>query len=120
MKRAEDRRKSADATNAPPPSPQNEKDYWDYSMNELAFYDCRAFIERIVEVKKKELGDDNFKIISVAHSMGAGCMMAYLIHSKLNNLPHYLDRVILLAPAGNHSHVFVMLLVNTFFSLHHL
>ena len=44
-------------------------DYWDYSMNELAFQDCRSFIEKIAAIKQKELGDSNFEIIAVAHSV---------------------------------------------------
>jgi pimeloyl-ACP methyl ester carboxylesterase len=83
----------------------NKKDYWDYSFNEHAFYDVRAFVEKIVELKKKELGDNNFKIIVVAHSMGAGTILAYLVHSKLTNQQHHLSRAILLAPAGNHKKI---------------
>ena len=83
-------------------SAYNKKNYWDYSFNEHAFYDVRAFIETIHAIKRKELGDDNFTITVVAHSMGAGTILAYLTHSKLSNQPHHLSKAILLAPAGNH------------------
>ncbi|KAL0481687.1 lipase [Acrasis kona] len=78
--------------------------FWDYSFDDHAFYDVRAFIEKIVKLKKKELGEnEKFCITVVAHSMGAGSILAYLVHSKLNNLPHYVDRAILLSPAGSHT-----------------
>lgn len=85
----------------------NKKNFWDYSFNEHAFYDVRAFVEKITEIKKRELGcdEDGFTINVVAHSMGAGCILAYLVHSRLTNQAHHLKNVMLLAPAGIHQKI---------------
>jgi pimeloyl-ACP methyl ester carboxylesterase len=85
----------------------NKKNYWDYSINEHAFYDIRAFVEKITEIKKKELNcdEDEFSIIAVAHSLGAGAVLAYLVHSKLTNQKHHLSRAILMAPSGIHQKI---------------
>jgi pimeloyl-ACP methyl ester carboxylesterase len=83
---------------------KSKSSYWDYSFNEHAFYDVRAFVTKIIEIKKKELNcsEEEIEIISVAHSMGAGSILAYLSQSGRTQQQHYLKKTILLAPAGNH------------------
>eukprot|EP00761_Pharyngomonas_kirbyi_P014989 gb/GECH01015020.1/.p1 GENE.gb/GECH01015020.1/~~gb/GECH01015020.1/.p1 ORF type:complete len:773 (+),score=96.25 gb/GECH01015020.1/:1-2319(+) len=84
-------------------TPIPEKEFWDFSMNEHAFQDIPAFIKRIVALKSKEMSDSNsFKITSIAHSMGAGTMLAYLVHCGIHNIPHHINRALLLSPAGCH------------------
>lgn len=75
----------------------NPSKFWDYSFNEHAFCDIKAFIEKIRSLKKEE-----HKIIAVAHSMGGGSIMAYIVNQKLQKKEHYLSKAILLAPAGVH------------------
>jgi pimeloyl-ACP methyl ester carboxylesterase len=77
--------------------------FWDYSFDEHAFYDVRAFLEKIVQLKDQELKGQKYTITVIAHSMGAGSILAYLVHSKLTNQPHHIDRTILLSPAGSHT-----------------
>lgn len=97
----------------------DKRNYWDYSFNEHAFYDVRAFVNKIREIKCRELkktdkdnggdGDDStcpsFTINVVAHSLGAGCILAYLVQSQLTHQPHHLDNVMLLAPSGIHQKI---------------
>ncbi|KAL9657412.1 hypothetical protein ABK040_014399 [Willaertia magna] len=82
-----------------------KREYWDFSINEHAFYDVKAFIQKIRALKKKELGNEDFKLIVVAHSMGAACTLAYMSWEKANNREHYIDKAILLSPAGNHQKI---------------
>eukprot|EP01080_Neovahlkampfia_damariscottae_P008068 gene8068-12529_t len=81
-----------------------DKTYWEYSFNEHAFLDLKAFIEKIIELKKQE-GVEDIEITGVAHSMGAGSILAYLVNSKLKNQNHGLSRAVLLAPAGVHTKI---------------
>ncbi|EFC40429.1 predicted protein [Naegleria gruberi] len=78
------------------------REYWDFSINEHAFYDVKAFVKKIREIKQKELGNNDFKLVVVAHSMGAGSILAYMSWCKAHNEEHYIDKAILLSPAGNH------------------
>jgi hypothetical protein len=75
--------------------------YWDYTFDAHVCLDLKAFIDKIVELKEKE-GVDEIEITGVAHSMGAGSILAYLVNSRLKNRKHNLSRAILLAPAGIH------------------
>lgn len=106
------------------------KDYWDYSFNEHAFYDVRAFVEKIVETKRQELGchipgylsrdnednqelqrelrewdRQNFHLTAIAHSMGAASILAYVVNQRVHRLEHHLDNAILLSPAGIHEQI---------------
>nr|CAG4708024.1 unnamed protein product [Naegleria fowleri] len=81
------------------------REYWDFSINEHAFYDVKSFVKKIRDIKKKELGTSNFKLVVVAHSMGAACILAYMSWCKAHNQEHYIDKAILLSPAGNHQKI---------------
>lgn len=124
--------------------PKKKKDYWDYTFNEHAFQDVKAFVYKIHELKTKDMeqlallpppnrifaitsSDSNssspstattktttqnlmpphpsFSLTAVAHSMGAGSILAYIVHQRILNQPHYLSKAILLAPAGIHKQV---------------
>jgi len=79
--------------------------YWDFSINEHAFEDVRAFMQAIVKVKKEEeegIGEEKPSIISIAHSMGGAALIMYVINARQKNEPHYLDGMVLVSPAGIH------------------
>jgi len=79
--------------------------YWDFSVDELAKYDLTASIEKIREIKKEELGNTRSEKVQysyIGHSMGGMVLLMYLINCKLHKKPHYLNKAILLSPAGSH------------------
>lgn len=91
--------------------------YWDFSVNEHGMYDLKAFIDKIVSLKKKELGahfeprvsqhsspigPNQFDIMLIAHSMGAMASLIYLVWSKIHSRNHFISCAILLSPAGYH------------------
>lgn len=91
--------------------------YWNFSVNEHGMFDLKAFIDKIVSIKKQELGDhfeprngvhtaplsDNqFDIMLIAHSMGAMASLIYLVWSKIQSRQHHVSCAILLSPAGYH------------------
>ncbi|GAM20357.1 hypothetical protein SAMD00019534_035320 [Acytostelium subglobosum LB1] len=86
------------------------KQYWDFSVNEHAFKDIPSFIQVIRQVKIKELATQNNDVVSandinisaVAHSMGAACILMYIVFMGILKKSHHLSRVILLSPAGVH------------------
>jgi pimeloyl-ACP methyl ester carboxylesterase len=92
-------------------------DYWNFSVNEHGMFDLKAFIDKIVSLKKHELGsafeprvgphsgpllDLQFDIMLIAHSMGAMASLIYLVWSKLHLRNHFISCAILLSPAGYH------------------
>jgi hypothetical protein len=98
-------------------------DYWFYSIDHLAKYDIRAFIESIFNIKvedyKRSFPDEcanlnnkeirnlvrsKLKITYIGHSLGGMLLSMYIIYSKLRNLDHYLSSAILLSPCGTHFH----------------
>jgi len=95
----------------------SSKDYWNFSINDHAFKDFPAFVEKIIELKKLELqalkripkivDETNqplpFRIDAVAHSMGAMACLMYIIYSRMNNKQHFLSSAILLSPGGCHN-----------------
>jgi len=99
----------------------SSSEYWNFTVNEHGMYDLKAFIEKIVELKKSELGasyepriqeqpphdlphrqDNKFDIMLIAHSMGAMASLIYLVWSKIKARPHHISCAILLSPAGYH------------------
>ncbi|EGG13630.1 AB-hydrolase associated lipase region containing protein [Cavenderia fasciculata] len=85
------------------------KQYWDFSINEHAFLDIPSFIQVIRQVKIKELSKfndivspDDINISAVAHSMGAACILMYIVMMGILKKNHHLSRAILLSPAGYH------------------
>ena len=96
-------------------------------------YDLAAFIEKVVEIKLKEIKEaittskadgssplnyfalnyseeelekeilKRLKITYVGHSMGGKMLPIYVIERKLAQKPHYLNEAVLLAPAGFHT-----------------
>ncbi|EGC28620.1 hypothetical protein DICPUDRAFT_100086 [Dictyostelium purpureum] len=45
---------------------------------------------------------DGINISAIAHSMGAGVLLMYIVRSRMLNKSHYLSKAILLSPAGYH------------------
>lgn len=91
--------------------------YWNFSVNEHGMYDLKAFIDKIVVLKKQDLGEhfeprngtqtaplshNQFDIHLIAHSMGAMASLIYLVWSKIKQRPHQISCAILLSPAGYH------------------
>lgn len=91
--------------------------YWNFSVNEHGMYDLKAFIDKIVELKKQDLGPqfeprngahtaplshNQFDIMLIAHSMGAMASLIYLVWSKIKQRSHNISCAILLSPAGYH------------------
>ncbi|EPS71805.1 lipase family protein, partial [Genlisea aurea] len=79
--------------------------YWSYSINEHGTEDIPAMIEKIHEIKTRELDSDHhqpYKICAVCHSLGGAAILIYLITRRVEEKPHRLSRVILLSPAGFH------------------
>ena len=96
-------------------------------------FDLAAFIEKIVEIKLKEMkenirscqadGSDpsdyfdlnytdeeleqeimkRLNITYVGHSMGGKMLPIYVIERKIAKKPHYLNEAVLMAPAGFHT-----------------
>lgn len=108
--------------------------YWRYSANEQAMLDLGAQIEHIHAVKIAEArkrddagqrhsqdeegvdehtsGEGNrqktslpYRLQAVGHSLGAGCLLMYATVCCMEGRPHRLSRLILMSPAGFHSHV---------------
>eukprot|EP01104_Vermistella_antarctica_P012043 TRINITY_DN3420_c0_g1_i1.p1 TRINITY_DN3420_c0_g1~~TRINITY_DN3420_c0_g1_i1.p1 ORF type:complete len:672 (+),score=107.56 TRINITY_DN3420_c0_g1_i1:355-2370(+) len=82
-------------------------EYWSFTMNEHGNQDITAMIEKIREVKQGELEaigreDPQPRITAVAHSMGAACILMYLVFCLHYGRPHHLCRAVLLSPAGYH------------------
>ena len=46
-----------------------------------------------------------FCLQAVGHSLGAACLLVYAVVSRMQGQPHRLRRLILMSPAGFHSHV---------------
>ncbi|KYQ92457.1 AB-hydrolase associated lipase region containing protein [Tieghemostelium lacteum] len=83
----------------------SSKDYWNFSMNEHAFLDTPAFIQKIRSLKSTELpfyDIDQLNIIAIAHSMGAGILLMYIVKCGLLGVSHHLKKAILMSPAGYH------------------
>lgn len=91
--------------------------YWNFSVNEHGMFDLKAFIDKIVILKKQDLGEhfeprngaqtaplahNQFDIHLIAHSMGAMASLIYLVWSKIKQRPHQISCAILLSPAGYH------------------
>jgi len=81
----------------------SERDYWNFSVNEHAFNDIPAFIQKIHNLKSEELNSsEDIKISIIAHSMGAMATLMYIVYMGMKGLPHYLSMAIVLSPAGIH------------------
>lgn len=96
------------------------KDYWKYTIDDLAIGDIAAFIDTIYKTKVKELKaihykgsemseedidkeiESKLKITYIGHSLGGMVLPIYIIHQKRQNKPHHLTAAILLSPAGIH------------------
>ncbi|KAI5054900.1 hypothetical protein GOP47_0030045 [Adiantum capillus-veneris] len=90
--------------------------YFRYSINEHGTKDIPAMIEKIHEIKMKELNDLNliasedsgyvtdqpYSMCGVAHSLGGGGMLMYVVTRLIEHKPHRLSRLILLSAAGFH------------------
>mmetsp|Transcript_39983 Transcript_39983/g.64862 ORF Transcript_39983/g.64862 Transcript_39983/m.64862 type:complete len:567 (+) Transcript_39983:53-1753(+) len=83
------------------PKKQKSPSYWDFSVNEHAFQDLRAFVSFIYN-KKREENVENPQLVLVSHSMGAAVSIMYLLYCRFTNRPHHLSKMILLSPAGFH------------------
>lgn len=79
--------------------------YWNFSVNHHAWNDIPAIIKYIQELKRQDLGDDDFEIIAVAHSMGGMAVLMYLVKCGMDAIPTGLSKAILLSPAGIHKDV---------------
>ncbi|CDW78671.1 ab-hydrolase associated lipase region containing protein [Stylonychia lemnae] len=100
---------------------KDPKSYWEYSLDELAKYDVQAFIQKIRDIKIKELMATYIKISKlseeeiikdiesrltityVGHSLGGMTLPMYIINQRIRQRPHYLTNAILLSPAGIHT-----------------
>ncbi|CDW77487.1 ab-hydrolase associated lipase region containing protein [Stylonychia lemnae] len=109
---------------------KDPKTYWNYNIDHYAKYDIPAFLEKIHKIKHQELRekfyqktdmtddeitkdiDSKLTITYIGHSLGGMTLPMYVIHQKLRNRPHYLNKAILLSPAGIHSQI--PLIVKTF------
>jgi hypothetical protein len=90
--------------------------YWQgVRLESYAQMDIASFLKAIREIKRKEaiergmsFGEakiwvrDEVKITYVGHSLGGEALMMYLIHYKLQKVPHHINSAILLSPAGFH------------------
>jgi pimeloyl-ACP methyl ester carboxylesterase len=80
--------------------------YWDFGMNEHAWRDIPAFINKILKTKRQEFAeqgiDKEVDITAISHSMGAASTIMYIVKSRMDNKPHHLSRAILLSVAGYH------------------
>ena len=104
---------------------QNEgkASYWDYSIDHIAKYDIKAFMQTIFRTKFKEfqqfypqeceglsqeeieqLVRKKIKITYIGHSLGGMLLPMYLVLAGRNQEDHYLTKAILLSPAGTHFH----------------
>ncbi|OVA19970.1 AB-hydrolase lipase domain [Macleaya cordata] len=92
----------------------SSRQYWRYSINEHGTQDIPAMIEKIHEVKTRELKtsqpdveeetNDNqpYKLCAISHSLGGAAVLMYVITRRIEEKPHRLSRLILLSPAGFH------------------
>lgn len=48
---------------------------------------------------------DDVEIVGVGHSMGGAVLLLYIILCRALRRPHWMDRMVLLSPAGLHSHM---------------
>eukprot|EP01012_Entosiphon_sulcatum_P017720 TRINITY_DN22462_c0_g1_i1.p1 TRINITY_DN22462_c0_g1~~TRINITY_DN22462_c0_g1_i1.p1 ORF type:complete len:600 (+),score=109.99 TRINITY_DN22462_c0_g1_i1:51-1802(+) len=78
--------------------------YWNFTLNEHAFYDLGGCIDKVVEIKRRELGEE-VDVSVVAHSLGGAAVLAYMVHRKLRCRPHHVRQAILLSPAGAHAKI---------------
>eukprot|EP00887_Chlorella_sp_A99_P006357 scaffold3.g6357.t1 len=46
-----------------------------------------------------------YRLQAVGHSLGAACLLIYAVVARMQGQPHHLRRLILMSPAGFHSHV---------------
>jgi hypothetical protein len=80
-------------------------EYWDFCVDDHAAHDLPAFLDAIRHLKQKELvgvARDDIEVSVIAHSMGAACVLAYLVQSGMCHREPGIARAILLAPAGYH------------------
>lgn len=47
----------------------------------------------------------DYNLVAVGHSLGGACLLMYAVSQKLAAKPHRLKKLILMSPAGFHSHV---------------
>eukprot|EP01124_Arcella_intermedia_P034993 TRINITY_DN8809_c0_g1_i1.p1 TRINITY_DN8809_c0_g1~~TRINITY_DN8809_c0_g1_i1.p1 ORF type:complete len:651 (+),score=123.67 TRINITY_DN8809_c0_g1_i1:129-2081(+) len=101
----------------------SRRQFWDFTVNEHAFQDIPAFIEKIKEIKAQELNNPSqfesneikketpkeepgepgkYTITIIAHSMGAMSTLMYLVYWRMRDLDHGISSAILLSPAGCH------------------
>ena len=92
--------------------------YWDYTVNEIGMFDMGAMIDKIHELKVSDsrafraaggrgarpAEKKPYNLRAVGHSMGGMALLIYLVTRLKAGLPHHLDRMILLTPAGFHHH----------------
>ncbi len=74
----------------------DDKDYWDFSVDELAKYDLPASVRKIVQTKRDELGIEaasQVQYIFAGHSMGGMVLLMYLINCRMAGVPHHISRV---------------------------
>lgn len=104
---------------------QNEgkASYWDYSIDHIAKYDIKAFMQTIFRIKVKEFQEvfpdecqgltqqqieqivrKKLNITYIGHSLGGMLLPMYLVFSARDGYDHYLSKSILLSPAGTHFH----------------
>lgn len=104
----------------------DESSYWNSSIDDFVLQDIPAFINKIIEVKTRELysfhkeknphfGNDekaikedilkNLKIKYVGHSMGAMLIPMYIILMKLQGKKHHLSSCVSLAGCGLNANV---------------
>eukprot|EP01134_Creolimax_fragrantissima_P001458 CFRG1458T1 len=86
-------------------------EYWNFNPNHHALIDipsCLESIRHTQEVEKAALGGrstDKRTLTLVAHSMGAACALMWATHARMNNRNHFLDKMVVMAPAGYHAKI---------------
>lgn len=79
--------------------------YWAYSINELGLNDVEGMVRYISEVVREDACESGCQkeLHIVAHSLGAASVLIHLVYSDKLESPT-MKQVVLLAPAGFHSH----------------
>eukprot|EP00698_Gefionella_okellyi_P010070 TRINITY_DN2592_c0_g1_i1.p1 TRINITY_DN2592_c0_g1~~TRINITY_DN2592_c0_g1_i1.p1 ORF type:complete len:707 (-),score=130.69 TRINITY_DN2592_c0_g1_i1:55-2175(-) len=103
------------------------REYWNFNINHHGLSDLPAIIAKLRSVKSSELsevncfpaGDDRptnrfprtarlqpreeeQTLSVVAHSMGGAATLMYLMTCGMKKIPHYVNKAVLLSPAGVH------------------
>ncbi len=108
---------------------RQSKRFWKYSFNELGMYDMTALVGKVNCIKEEELnfedrgapdsemakheqreeekegvGQRSYKLRVVGHSLGGAALLIYLSTAAKLGRDHHIDRMVLLSPAGVHTH----------------